>query len=93
MGYQSLEKNSIADNVLEYAVSLASKTRPNTKHATPEINNFISWGAGPRASQYLVLGANVTQPFMVNILQIKKMYKAIAEYVLRHRIVQLQGRS
>ena len=56
--YQALiRKIPIADNVLEYAVALASKTRPGTKMATDKVNNYISWGAGPRASQYLVLGA------------------------------------
>ena len=56
--FQSLiRKIPIADNVLEYAVSLATKTRPNTPMATADVNNYISWGAGPRASQFLVLGA------------------------------------
>ncbi|MEL6720343.1 MAG: AAA family ATPase, partial [Bacteroidota bacterium] len=54
---QLIRKIPIADNVLEYAVGLATKTRPNTARATTEVNNYISWGAGPRASQYLVLGA------------------------------------
>jgi MoxR-like ATPase len=58
MTFQKLiRKVPIADNVLEYAVSLATKTRPNTTRATEKVNNYISWGAGPRASQYLVLGA------------------------------------
>jgi hypothetical protein len=47
----------IPDNVLEYAVSLASKTRPQTTAATKDVNSYLSWGAGPRASQYLVIGA------------------------------------
>ncbi|HKK77974.1 MAG TPA: AAA family ATPase, partial [Phaeodactylibacter sp.] len=48
---QLIRKVPIADNVLEYAVSLATKTRPNTDRATDKVNNYISWGAGPRASQ------------------------------------------
>ncbi len=89
LGYQSLvRKIPIADNVLEYAVSLASKTRPNTKHATPEINNFISWGAGPRASQYLVLGAKCHAAIHGKYSPDKEDVQAIAEYVLRHRIVR-----
>ena len=47
----------IPDNVLKYAVTLATKTRPNTPSASAEINNYLAWGAGPRASQYLVIGA------------------------------------
>ena len=47
----------IADNVLEYAVNLAVRSRPNTVKGTNKVNEYIAWGAGPRASQYLVLGA------------------------------------
>ncbi|MFZ1378894.1 MAG: AAA family ATPase, partial [Saprospiraceae bacterium] len=58
LAFQALvRKIPIADNVLEYAVSLASRTRPNTDKATKEVNSYVSWGAGPRASQNLVLGA------------------------------------
>lgn len=83
-----IRKIPISDNVLEYAVSLATKTRPNTARATEEVNNYISWGAGPRASQYLVLGAkchaaihNKYSPDIEDVM-------AIANYVLRHRIVR-----
>ena len=56
--YQDLIRRiPIPDNVLQYAVTLASKTRPNTSLATKEVNSYLSWGAGPRASQYLVIGA------------------------------------
>ncbi|MEE9439818.1 MAG: AAA family ATPase [Saprospiraceae bacterium] len=82
-----IRKIPISDNVLEYAVSLASKTRPNTAMATSEINQYISWGAGPRASQYLVLGAKchaaISGKYSPDISDVK----AIANYVLRHRIV------
>jgi MoxR-like ATPase len=78
----------VADNVLEYAVSLASKTRPNTQRATDQVNQYISWGAGPRASQYLVLGAKchaaITGKYSPDISDVK----AVAKYVLRHRIVR-----
>ena len=89
LSYQNLiRKIPIADNVLEYAVSLASKTRPNTKMATDSVNNYISWGAGPRASQYLVLGAKchaaVSGKYSPDIEDVQ----AIAKYVLRHRIVR-----
>ena len=83
-----IRKIPISDNVLEYAVSLAAKTRPNTSLATAEVNNYISWGAGPRASQYLVLGAKchaaVNGKYSPDIEDVK----AIANYVLRHRVVR-----
>lgn len=83
-----IRKIPIADNVLEYAVSLVAKTRPNTARATSAVNNYISWGAGPRASQYLVLGAKchaaVSGKYSPDIEDVK----AIARYVLRHRVVR-----
>lgn len=87
--FQQLVRNiPVTDNVLEYAVSLVAKTRPNTSAATEEINKFISWGAGPRASQYLVLGAKchaaITGKYSPDIEDVQ----AIAEPILRHRIVR-----
>lgn len=87
--FQSLvRKIPINDNVLEYAVSLASKTRPKTSMATTEVNNYISWGAGPRASQYLVLGAKCHAAIMGKYSPDKEDVQAIAPLVLRHRIVR-----
>ena len=87
--YQKLiRKIPIADNVLEYAVTLASKTRPQTDMATSEVNNYISWGAGPRASQYLVLGAKTHAAIQGKYSPDKEDVQAIAKYVLRHRIVR-----
>ncbi|MFZ1703867.1 MAG: AAA family ATPase [Saprospiraceae bacterium] len=87
--YQSLiRKIPIADNVLEYAVSLATKTRPNTPMATPDVNNYVSWGAGPRASQYLVLGAKCHAAIHGKYSPDKEDVHAIANYVLRHRVVR-----
>ncbi|MGL4597094.1 MAG: AAA family ATPase [Bacteroidia bacterium] len=78
----------VTDNVLEYAVKLATKTRPNTTHATPEINRLLAWGAGPRASQYLVLGAKchaiVNGKYSPDIEDVR----AVAAPILRHRIVR-----
>ena len=89
IGYQELIKRiPIADNVLEYAVSLASKTRPGTKMATDSVNNYISWGAGPRASQYLVLGAKCHAAINGKYSPDIEDVQAIAKYVLRHRIVR-----
>jgi len=86
LSYQNLiRKIPISDNVLEYAVSLASKTRPNTKLATDTVNNYISWGAGPRASQYLVLGAKCNAAINGKYSPDIEDVQAIAKYVLRHR--------
>lgn len=85
---QLIRKIPIADNVLEYAVSLASKTRPNTTMATEAVNNYIAWGAGPRASQYLVLGAKVHAAIKGKYSPDIEDVQAIANYVLRHRIVR-----
>jgi MoxR-like ATPase len=87
--YQKLiRKIPIADNVLEYAVSLATKTRPNTPMATSEVNQYVSWGAGPRASQYLVLGAKAHAAVSGKYSPDIEDVKAVANYVLRHRVVR-----
>lgn len=84
---QLIRRVPIADNVLEYCVKLASKTRPHTDLAPDLVNNYLSWGAGPRASQYLVLGAKahalISGKYSPDIDDVK----AIASYVLSHRIV------
>lgn len=87
--FQSLvRKIPIADNVLEYAVGLASKTRPGTSMAPEIVNNYVSWGAGPRASQYLVLGAKCHAAINGKYSPDIEDVKAIAPYVLRHRVVR-----
>lgn len=89
VSYQQLiHKIPIADNVLEYAVSLVTKTRPNTSRATKTVNDYISWGAGPRASQYLVLGAKCHAAIHGKYSPDIEDVQAIANYVLRHRIVR-----
>ncbi|MCB0606142.1 MAG: AAA family ATPase [Lewinellaceae bacterium] len=85
---QLIRKIPIADNVLEYAVSLATKTRPGTQRATTTVNDYISWGAGPRASQYLVLGAKCNAAIRGKYSPDIEDVQAIANYVLRHRIVR-----
>lgn len=83
-----IRKIPISDNVLEYAVNLATMTRPGTTRSTEEVNKYISWGAGPRASQYLVLGAKchaaINNKYSPDIEDVR----AIANYVLRHRVVR-----
>ena len=85
---QLVRKMHLADNVLEYAVSLTNKTRPNTEMATPMINNYINWGAGPRASQFLVLGAKCHAAINGKYSPDKEDVQAVAPYVLRHRVVR-----
>jgi len=85
---QLVRKIPISDNVLEYAVGLATKTRPNTARATQAVNDYIAWGAGPRASQYLVLGAKCHAAISGKYSPDIEDVQAIARYVLRHRIVR-----
>ncbi len=85
---QLVRKIPVADNVLEYAVSLVSKTRPNTPRATSMVNEYITWGAGPRASQYLVLGAKCHAAIGGKYSPDIEDVRAVANYVLRHRIVR-----
>ncbi|GAB1397203.1 MoxR family ATPase [Saprospiraceae bacterium] len=89
LAFQNLVRRiPIAENVLEYAVKLATKTRPGTEMATPMVNNYISWGAGPRASQYLVLGAKCHGALRGKYSPDIEDVQAIAKSVLRHRIVR-----
>ena len=78
----------VPENVLEYAVKLAATTRPNTDLAGKDVNRLLSWGAGPRASQYLVLGAKchavVSGKYSPDIEDVR----AVAQPILRHRIVR-----
>lgn len=87
--FQQLIRNiPITDHVLEYAVSLAAKTRPGTAGATDEVNKFLSWGAGPRASQFLVLGAKCHAAISGKYSPDIEDVQAVAEPILRHRIVR-----
>lgn len=82
-----VRKIPIADNVLEYAVSLTARTRPKTEKATKEVNQYVNWGAGPRASQYLVLGAKCHAAINGKYSPDIEDVQAIAGLVLRHRMV------
>jgi MoxR-like ATPase len=78
----------IADNVLQYAVKLASQTRPNTKLASDKVNQYLAWGAGPRASQYLVIGAKCHAAFKGKYSPDIEDVNAVAPAILRHRVVR-----
>jgi MoxR-like ATPase len=87
--YQSLvRKIPIADKVLEYAVQLANKTRPSSSLSPEIVRQYITWGAGPRASQYLVLGAKCHAAILGKYSPDIDDVQQIAKYVLRHRIVR-----
>lgn len=87
--FQKLVRNiPVADNVVEYAVKLATKTRPHTSSATEDINKYISWGAGPRASQFLVIGAKCHAAISGKYSPDIEDVQAVAEAILRHRIVR-----
>ncbi len=89
ISYQHLVRRiPITDNVLNYAVSLVSKTRPNTEKADKNASQYLSWGAGPRASQYLVLGAKCHAAINGKYAPDIEDVKAVALPVLRHRIVR-----
>ena len=83
---QLIRRIPIADNVLEYAVRLVNNTRPNQPNSPVAVNNYISWGAGPRASQYLVLGAKCHAAAKGKYSPDIEDVKAIATPVLRHRV-------
>lgn len=83
-----VRKVPVPDNVIEYAVKLANKTRPQTKEASPMANEYLEWGAGPRASQYLVLGAKCNALLNNKYSPDIEDIQAIAKPVLRHRIVR-----
>ncbi|WP_394345830.1 AAA family ATPase [Flammeovirga pectinis] len=78
----------IADNVVEYAVKLVHKTRPNTELADEFTNKFVDWGAGPRASQYLVVAAKCHAILSGKYTPDIEDIKAVAVSVLRHRVVR-----
>ena len=87
--FQQLVRNiPITDHVLEYAVKLAAKTRPNTDMATADVNRLLSWGAGPRASQFLVLGAKCHAVISGKYSPDIEDVQAVAKPILRHRIVR-----
>lgn len=87
--FQSLIRRiPVADNVVEYAVRMISKTRPNTATASEKIQEFVSWGAGPRASQNLIFAAKthavIHGKFSADIEDVQGVSKS----VLRHRIIK-----
>lgn len=85
---QLVRKVPVADNVMEYAVKLVSKTRPNTANAAPKVNEYIGFGAGPRAGQFLILGAKAHALLNGSYSPDIDDVKAVANDVLRHRLIK-----
>ena len=83
-----IRKVPVADNVVEYAVSLVGKTRPNSAKATDLVKNYVDWGAGPRASQNLILAAKAIAATKGKYSPDIEDVKAVAIPILAHRIVK-----
>ncbi|MCT4613499.1 MAG: MoxR family ATPase [Marinifilaceae bacterium] len=87
--YQKLILSApVNDNVLNYAVNLAAKTRPNTEMAGDFTNNYINWGAGPRASQFLIMAAKAHALIEGKYSPDIEDVKAVAGSILQHRIIK-----
>lgn len=78
----------VADNVIEYAVTVVSKTRPDSPMSSDYIKNYLDWGAGPRASQNLILAAKAHAAFNGKFSPDIEDVKAVAAGILRHRIIK-----
>jgi MoxR-like ATPase len=85
---QLIRRVPVADNVIEYAVTLVSKTRPANSLANEYVNTYIDWGAGPRASQNLILAAKAHAVFAGKYSPDVEDVKAVAIGILRHRVVK-----
>lgn len=83
-----IRKIPVADNVMEYAVKLATKTRPDGAAAPEVVKSYISWGAGPRASQYLVIGAKCLAAIRGKYSPDIQEVQDVALPILRHRLVR-----
>lgn len=87
--FQSLVREiPVADNVLEYAVKLVGKTRVNDPSAPKLTKDFLSWGAGPRASQYLIIGAKCHAMLNGKYTPDIENVQAVSKPILRHRLVR-----
>ncbi len=88
IGFQDLiRRTPVADNIVDYVVKLVSSTRANSKFADENIKEWIRWGAGPRASQYLILGAKARAILQNRYTPNMDDIHALALPVLRHRLV------
>ena len=89
INYQEIiTKLPVTQNVLEYAVNLVAKTRPNSDKTADIVRQYIEWGAGPRASQYMLMAAKCHAAIHNKYSPDIEDVKAIAKPILRHRIVR-----
>ena len=84
---QLVRRVPVADPVVEYAVGLAQRSRPQNPEAPGYVREYVSWGAGPRASQYLILGAKALAVMDGRLAPSVDDVRALALPVLRHRII------
>ena len=85
---QLVRRVPVPDNVYEYAVNLVAKTRPHTAKAHEWANRYLSWGAGPRASQYLIIGAKANALLAGKYSPDIEDVQRVAVTILRHRIIR-----
>lgn len=85
---QLVRRVPVVDNVVEYAVKLVHKTRPGTDMASPDATQYLEWGAGPRASQALILAAKCNALLNGKYSPDIEDVRAVALPILRHRIVR-----
>lgn len=78
----------VADNVIEYAVTMVGKTRPAEASASALVKEFVDWGAGPRASQNLILAAKTHAAIQGKFSPDIENIQAVAHGILRHRIIK-----
>jgi MoxR-like ATPase len=83
-----VKKVPVTDNVVEYAVKLVHSTRPNYPLASTVTNQYLDWGAGPRASQSLILAAKCNALINGKYAPDIEDVQAVANAVLRHRIIR-----
>ena len=89
LNYQKLiTQLPLTNNVLEYAVGLVAKTRPESESAAAVVKQYIEWGAGPRASQYMIMAAKCHAAINGKYAPDIENVKAVATPILRHRIVK-----
>ncbi len=89
LAFQNLvRKTPVADNVIDYAVKLVSKTRPQSEWATDEIKKYVDFGAGPRAGQFLIIGAKAHALIHGKYSPDVENVKAVALNILRHRMIK-----
>ena len=84
---QVITKLPVTDNLLQYAVSLVAKTRPKSEKAPEVVKQYIEWGAGPRASQFMLMAAKCHAAINGKYAPDIEDVKAVAKPILRHRIV------